>query len=91
MDEITNFYKIVSDGQTHKTMIYDPSGQPMPLVQEVVIHIQCQKPFVEIVSLKAEDIAIRPTIAVAEIDIEVPEEDVTVVDVPIPGKKESPE
>jgi hypothetical protein len=81
MAQAAKLYRIVSDGTPHGTVIYNPDGDRIPYVTEMVIHINAKESFVQLTKVKIGDIRMLPRIPIAELDIEVPARQVMVKEV----------
>jgi len=78
MAQAAKLYRIVSDGTVHGTVIYNPDGDRIPFVSEIVIHIRAGESFVQLTKVNVGDIRMLPRIPITELDVEIPSRNVMV-------------
>lgn len=71
-------FRVVSDGKALGTKVFWPDGKPMGLVQSITIRIDVNEPYADITQLNIEGIEISTVPIAAEMDVKIPQDNVTV-------------
>ena len=76
------WFKVISDGKAHSTYVYAPDGEPLGLIQRLVIVVDANQMYADITQLSINTgnnvVKVSTVPIVTELDIKIPESAVNI-------------